>query len=124
MTQKQKENYFNTKDVFGKKNENNQKKTRDVGTYIKAANKLLVVIVLISGLCYIESVNDISIKGFVLQRLKEKSVEITKKNESLELMAMNLKSYENISLRAESLELVKVDEVEYIKASKDAVAIK
>jgi len=87
-------------------------------------NKLLLVIIIFSGISFVISINDLSIKGFVLEELKEEVYNLSVENKNIELLAMELESFENISKRAEELKMVKVDAIEYIKLSDEAVAKK
>jgi cell division protein FtsL len=87
-------------------------------------NKVLIVLIIISSIYFIVSVNDLSIKGFMLQELKLKIAELDNKNADLELKIMELESYENISERAQGMKMVKVDKIDYITIIEEVVAVK
>ncbi len=84
--------------------------------------KFIFCLIVICGISYIASVNNLSIKGFVLIDLKTKVLELQKENENIELKVMSLESYENITERAKELKMVKVDKINYITKVNDFVA--
>ena len=84
--------------------------------------KFIFCLIIICGISYVVSVNNLSIKGFVLADLKSKVSELQKENENIELKVMNLESYENITKRANELKMVKVDKINYIIKTNDFVA--
>jgi len=84
--------------------------------------KFIFCLIIICGISYVISVNNLSIKGFVLADLKLKVSELQKENENIELKVMNLESYENINKRANELKMVKVDKIDYITKINDFVA--
>ena len=84
--------------------------------------KFIFCLIIICGISYVVSVNNLSIKGFVLADLKSKVSELQKENENIELKVMNLESYENITKRVNELKMVKVDKIDYITKANDFVA--
>ena len=84
--------------------------------------KFIFCLIIICGISYVISVNNLSIKGFILADLKSKIAELKKENENIELKVMNLESYENITKRANELKMVKVDKINYIIKTNDFVA--
>jgi hypothetical protein len=86
------------------------------------ANKILFALIFAFGVAYIGTVNDLSIKGFVISELEKKTSELSALNQNLELDAMLLGSYEAISAKAESLKMVKNDKIEYLDVSSGPVA--
>ncbi len=89
-----------------------------------AINKGLVISIVLSALAYIGTVNDLSIKGFVLDELRVSISELEAENEQKELEAMALESYDLINERARKLGMVKVDNIEYLALTDGAVAVK
>lgn len=87
-------------------------------------NKAFVILIIISAVYYIISVNDLAIKGFVLEESKAKLVELNNHNKELELKAMNLQTYENIVKRAEDLKMVSVEKIDYLTVIGGGVAVK
>ena len=80
--------------------------------YLKTLNKVLGILIILSGTYFVISINDLSIKGFVLSDLKQASNQLNKTNEEIELKIMALESYDNILERASSLKMVRVDRIE------------
>lgn len=70
------------------------------------------------------NVNDLSIKGFVLNSQKMKLAKIQDENKQLEQEITKLGSLDNIEKRAQEMKLVKVDKIDYITVKNDAVAMK
>ena len=104
-----------------------QKQKTDKQKFIKfltVFNKLLCILVICSGISFVAGINDLSIKGFVLQELKSKVTELKNENKNIELTATELESYENIHRRAEDLKMVKVDKIDYVMVVNDVVAMK
>ena len=99
-------------------------KTKNVSLNIKTFNKILALIIVVLGIYYVAGINDLSIKGFQLTDLKKKKNKLTELNNKLELAAMNLSSYANISSRANSLKMVAVGEISYVEAGAEAVVKK
>ena len=73
---------------------------------------------------YIATINDLSIKGFILQDLRSNISQLEIDNEQYELKAMNLESYELINERAQKLGMVKVDDIKYVSVIDGSVAIR
>ncbi len=88
------------------------------------ANKMLACMIVVACIAYIATINDLSIKGFILQDLKTKVTQLEIDNEQYELRAMNLESYDLIDERAQKLGMVKVDDIKYVSVSNGAVAIR
>lgn len=92
--------------------------------YLGLFNRVLACLILISGVYFIISINDLSIKSFVLQDLQVKVSELKNKNQAVELEVMQLQSYENISQRAKNNKMIKVADVDYITVMSGVVAQK
>lgn len=89
---------------------------------LKLLSNFFIVMSAVFIVAFVILINDLSIKGFVLQDLKLKVIELEEGNRELELLAMKLESYENISERAEKLCMIKVEKIEYITVTDEAVA--
>ena len=67
------------------KNKNKNKtisvRIKDKERYIAVLNRFLLAAIIISGIYFVASVNDLSIKGFVLEDLRSKSRELKNRNE-------------------------------------------
>lgn len=75
-------------------------------------------------IAYVVTINDLSIKGFVLQDLRTNISQLEIDNEQYELKTMNLESYGLINERAQKLGMVKVDDIKYVSATDGAVAVR
>lgn len=118
MTQKQKiENK-------SRNNFNNANKREKRSRLHVLFNKFLVASILLIGVYFIASINDLAIKGFVLRDLKNYNINLVEENKDIELKIMALESYENIDKRAQDLKMVKVDSVDYIETIDGVMAKK
>lgn len=91
---------------------------------LKNFNKILFLIIIVSGVYYIAGTNDLSIKGMALSDLKQERNRLVNSNNKLELQAMTLSSYDKISQRVGDLRMVAVGEINYINGVSEAVAKK
>jgi len=90
---------------------------------IKVFNRILYCIIVFLCLGYFLCMNDISVKGFKLNELKKAKEKIIIDNNDYELEIMSLKSYNSLSKKANDLNLVKVDKINYIDGA-SLVAVK
>ena len=102
-----------------------QKETKiKLKKYVKYLNVLLVALIIVSSISYIVSINNLSIKGFVLNELKTEFIVLANENENYEVRAMDLESLNNLKKRAENLKMVKINDIEYFTISSGAMAKK
>jgi cell division protein FtsB len=87
-------------------------------------NRVLFCLIVFCIVYFVASINDLSVKSFILHDLQAQAREIENKNQAIELEIMRLQSYENISRRAKENRMVAVDEVEYITVMDGVVAKK
>ena len=93
------------------------KKTKCKFLNIKIINSCLLIVIILCGGFYMVSVNDLIIKGFELQGLKKDFNKINEDTVEYELKILALESNNNLSKRAEKLEMVAVEEMEFISVS-------
>jgi hypothetical protein len=86
-------------------------------------NKAVFCLVIGCGLAYVLCMNDLSIKGFRLNELKKQTARLEMENTGREIEIMTLKSYANISQRANKFGLVPVGNPAYIEG-KTAVVVR
>jgi len=91
---------------------------------LKNLNKFLFVFLAFGLIYYLTGVNDLTIKGFFMQELKNDVSRLDDENKITELKIMGLKSYNNLSQRAKDLKMVAVEDVNYITVTDDSVARK
>jgi len=125
MTQTQKQNYQLTKNTFSEEVQGRvQSKKRNYLDYVKLLNKVIIFFIIFNAVYFVMNVNDLSIKGFVLNSQKMKVLKLTDENRALELEITKLSSLSNVEKRAQEMKLVKVDKIDYIEVKDGAVAMK
>lgn len=82
---------------------------------IKIINSLLLLLIVAGGLYYVTGINDLVVKGFELQKLKAKVSTLSEENKKANVETMALQSYGNLAKRIENLNMVAVDNIDYIK---------
>jgi hypothetical protein len=87
-------------------------------------NKLLFVLIIIGSIYYVTSINDLIVKGFKLQELKETSITLENEHRDYNIRVTSLKSYNNLAKRVEQLDMVKSNEVDYLSKKKGSVAVR
>lgn len=92
--------------------------------YVRILNKVILCLILLNAAYFVMNVNDLSIKGFVLNSQKAKLYALSEENRNFELQITELSSLESIEKRAKSMRLVKVDKIDYLTVNNDAVAMK
>ncbi|MCK5211465.1 hypothetical protein KAJ89_02065 [Candidatus Parcubacteria bacterium] len=100
------------------------KKTKIKYKKLQLVNKLLLGLIIFTGVGFIIVTNDIAVQGFVLAELKTDLLIMEKANAEYELTALRLESMANVNERAKELKMVKVNDVEYISVTDTSVAIK
>ena len=100
------------------------RKTKTKYKKLQLVNKLLLGLIIFTGIGFIVVTNDIAVQGFVLAELKSDLKIIEKTNAEYELTALRLESMTNVNERAKELKMVKVNNVEYISVTDTSVAIK
>jgi len=91
---------------------------------LKNFNKILWLAIIALSVYYLAGVNDLAIKGFVLSELKQQKNKLAAANNKLELEAMSISSYGQISERIAGLKMVAVGQISYLSAGAEAVARK
>jgi hypothetical protein len=83
---------------------------------LKIFNGFLVLMIVVGSLYYVTGINDLVVKGFELQELKVKVSNLAEENKKANIETTALKSYNNLAKRIENLNMVAVDNIDYIKA--------
>ena len=91
---------------------------------LKLFNTVIFTLILIFGVYYIITVNDLVAKGFRLQELKIENNQFGSDNKALELSKTTLESYNHLNERAFGLEMVAVGEIDYLAPGAGIVAKK
>ncbi|MDD5071541.1 MAG: hypothetical protein PHQ42_02275 [Patescibacteria group bacterium] len=100
-----------------------EKKQRKIFN-LKNLNKLLFMLTIAAGVCYLAGINDLTVKGFKLQEEKRKINLLREENAVLGSKAIAMESYNNLSERAKELKMVAVGEIDYITIQSGIVAKK
>lgn len=82
--------------------------------YLAIMNRGLVIMIVACGVTYLAGMNDLSIKHFVVQENKREVRTLKEQNTELETRVMALSSYNTINKKIASLNMVKVDRMNYI----------
>ncbi len=91
---------------------------------LKLVNFFLGSLTLIIGGYYLISINDLTVKGFLLKELKSQTTILASENLDSEAKVMNLQSYSNLNDKIKKLNMVAVSEVEYLTVNQAALARK
>ena len=89
---------------------------------LKIINLAILFIIIVSGVYYLIGTNDLTIKGFSQEKLREKNRQLAKENENLELSVASLSSYNNINIRIKNLKMVVANNVDYLEVGANVVA--
>lgn len=91
---------------------------------LRTVNMILLFLLFVSGIYYITTINDLVVKGFVLQNLKAKAGDFSEDNRILNARAASLKSCNDVAKRIEKLNMVSSEKIDYIKVNKGVLAVK
>ena len=89
-------------------------KTKSRKFNFKMVNKILLLLIVASGVYYLTCINDLSVNSFRIQELKKEISCLDNENINFEAMVMSLNSYNNLSQRVEKLNMTAVGEVKHI----------
>jgi hypothetical protein len=83
---------------------------------VKILNVVLLALIVTGSLYYVTGINDLVVKGFKLQELKSEAGFLAEANKKANVETAKLKAYGNLAKKIESLQMVAVDNVDYLKA--------
>lgn len=87
------------------------------GAKLRSINlALFSILVLLAG-AYLYVMNGVMVSGFKLQELKLKVQALADDNRNFELQAISLKSYDNLSQKLQQLQMVTVDNIDYLSVT-------
>jgi uncharacterized protein HemX len=92
--------------------------------FLSTVNLCLVLVVVLGGLYFLKSMDDIIVKNLELEQLKTELNILQEEKQELDYKKNALGSYENVSTRLEDLKMVKVADIEYISVGEDSLAKK
>ncbi len=119
MTNKQKENLVFKPSKGGKRA--SKRRNRINVMFFKY---LVFTLLIACGTYYIIGINDLSIRGFVINNLNSQIYSLENDNDFLEDKIMDLESFSSLDERIEELKMVKVDKIDYLNISEEVVAVK
>jgi hypothetical protein len=90
-------------------------KNRPAWFGFKTFNCLLVMLIIAGGLYYVSGINDLVVKGFTLRELKVKAALLKETNQNLKIETASLQSFGSLAKRITNLNMVAVDNVDYVK---------
>lgn len=91
---------------------------------VKAANCLVCLFIAAIGVCYLTTVNDLIVKSFVLQDLKNRSSYLEEESQNLGNQVAEVKSYNELAKRVDKLGMVSAANIQYFKASNNSLAVR
>lgn len=91
---------------------------------LRVVNYFLLALVVTGGVYYFVGMNDLIVKGFVLQSLKSQANMLADEKKDAETKIMALQSYGNLSNRIKGLNMVATGEVDYLSISNSLMARK
>lgn len=91
---------------------------------LRFVNLFLGITIVLLGGYYLININDLTVKGFALRELKSEATLLASENSDYEAKVMNFQSYGNLSEKVKKLNMVAVDEVEYLTINQSVLARK
>jgi len=91
---------------------------------LRFVNLSLFCLLVVFSASYLWGTSDASIKSYILGQKKKEANKIKNTNNELELRAMSLSSYNNLSKKLADLKMVKVDKIDYINGVTSVALIK
>jgi len=104
------------------KNLKNKKARRFVN--LRVFNFIIFILVFASSFIYLIGVSDLTVKSFALKELKQEQAFLEEKKLAYEQEINALQSYYVLSERAQSLDMVSISDIVYIKHPENVIALK
>ncbi|MFA4942441.1 MAG: hypothetical protein WC564_02280 [Patescibacteria group bacterium] len=89
---------------------------------VKLINLFLIALILVSGGFYLAGMNNLVVKGFELQKLKVQAQSLANENQEISARKVALESYYNIDGKLRDLNMVAVDQIDYLTVLSDVIA--
>ncbi|MCF7860528.1 hypothetical protein K9M09_02810 [Patescibacteria group bacterium] len=102
----------------------NKKSQSKKVSYWRTINTFLSITCLVFGILYLIGMNDLTVKGFVLNDLKSQVSMLSEEHQDLQTRSLTLQSYTTLSPRLQDLNMVVVDDVAYLSPQIPALAKK
>lgn len=97
--------------------------------YLKAQSNskktifLVFSLIIIASMCYLWQTNNLATKGYKIKDLQDKVADLRSANKKLELEITQLRSTERIAKEVETLQMIEVARVEYLRSDGTSVAL-
>jgi cell division protein FtsB len=91
---------------------------------LRIFNLFLFAMIFSLGFFHLINISDLTVKGFVLQELKAQAASLAAEKVDNEQQVDALQSYYALNSRAQSLNMVKISDIEYLSISSHVVAKK
>ena len=91
---------------------------------LRIFNFFLFTAVFFLGFAYLIGISDLTVKGFVLQELKGQSSSLASEKRDNEQQIDALQSYYALNSRTQKLDMVVINDIEYLSAGSHVVAKK
>jgi hypothetical protein len=99
-------------------------KTKKHSVNLKIFNFCLFAALFSLGFAYLIGISDLTVKGFVLQEMKNQSSNLASEKRDNEQQVDSLQSYYALNSRAQKLDMVVINDIEYLSAGSHVVAKK
>ncbi len=93
-------------------------------TYLGAINFLLSLLIIVSGAYYLVGMNNLVVKGFKLEELRHDLGILSSANQDFKNQRLSMEAYGSLDQKISSLNLVAIDQIDYITVSDDVLAKK
>lgn len=91
---------------------------------LKILNGVVLLAIVATSVYYVTVVNELTVKGFKLQQLKQEKQALKRENDKLNLKVTSLRSYENLSKKAKELGMVATRDMDYVNSMDGMMAKK
>jgi len=91
---------------------------------LKTCNIILFILIIALGVSYVVCVNDLTVKGFALKEMKSQADYLASENQEIEAKVMATQSYNSLINKVKDLNMVAVEEVDYLTVTNTIVAKK
>lgn len=83
---------------------------------------VMLVLIIVLGIFYLIQVNDIVVKGYSIEKYKNRISQIKSENKNLEFQLADYKSLSYIEKNVPALNLKKIDKISFVPYNESAIA--
>jgi len=92
--------------------------------YLGAINFLILISIIVSGALYLVEMNNLVVKGFKSEELNHNLSILSGANQDLKNQQLAMQSYGSLDQKIKSLNLVTIDQIDYIAVTSETLAKK